>query len=41
MSLIKERDGIPLNLALLDTVFCIEAAFIMGDWDSGTSVLVP
>ena len=35
---IKERDGILLNPALLDTIFCIEAAFVMGDWDSRTGI---
>ena len=35
-SLFEERDGILFNPALLDTVFCIKAAFVMGDWYSRT-----
>ena len=35
-SLIKERGGILLSQALLDAVFCIEATFVMGDWNSRT-----
>ena len=31
---IKERDGILINLDLLDAVFCVEVTFVMGDWDS-------